>query len=640
MKTKSWIILLLCLTIFLPLIVKAQTGQRATLTPPQTENFPQMTSYLDVYDSAGDFLAGLTSEKITLTENGIPRPILGLEELAPGAQVVVAINLSPPFAIRDATGQSRFERLKQTLIDWGNNLPPENTDDLSIITNDGIEKTHLSSPRLWTFTLENYLPEPRETASNLNVFAHAIDLASDPLPQQAMKRVVFLITSTPTPEDVASILALMDRAQDNQVRVFAWLVSSPAFFDSAGAQQLRVTAEETGGAFFAFSGPEVLPSPEDYIAPLRGTYRLTYQSQITSGGGHTLDARIQSPAGEIATTTEFQLAIQPPNPIFVSPPIKITRENPTPENKSAKIITYTPTSQEIDVIIEFPDGHPRPLKETVLYVDGKEEAKNTAAPFDKFTWDLRQYEESETHYLEVSALDDLGLRKTSVATPIEVLVNKPEIQIESIRKINEVVKEYQVTVISLGAVIVIAVVFLILLLRGNIRPKAFQRSEKTTAKLDVKKEEPEEATAPTVTEKTTAWINRFSWPQPKKDTKQASATLEPISEQAQKLFPEPISVYNAEETFGKEASSATILLKESSVNALHARLEFISENTFKLSDEGSVAGTWVNYQPIGEEGSILQHGDIVHIGRVGFRFLVQDKSVHKEVIITSEETIS
>ncbi|RLD08357.1 MAG: hypothetical protein DRI56_05540 [Chloroflexota bacterium] len=638
MKIKSWSILLLCLALFLPIATNAQTGQKAILTPPQTENFPQMTAYLDVYDSAGNFLPGLTSENITLTENGSNLPILDFEELNPGAQVVVAINVSPPFAIRDSLGTSRLERLVQSLIEWGTNLTPENTDDLSLITNDGIEKTHLSSPHIWVSALENYHPLPHETASNLNTLAHAIDVASDPLPHQAMKRVVLFVTASPTPEEVVALLNLTDRAQEHNIRIFVWLISSPAFFDSSGAQQLRVTAQETGGTLFAFSGAEVMPSLEDYIAPLRGTYHLTYQSQITSGGTHTLGAAIQTPEGRIATTREFQLDIQPPNPIFIAPPLTITRENPNPEDKTAEIETYTPTSQEISAIIEFPDGHPRPLEETILYVDGNVEVRNTHAPFDEFIWDIGKYEESETHYLEIYARDNLGLSKTSVATQIQVVVNKPEIKIETLRKANKVFEEYKVTVIAMGFVIVAAVTFLILLRRGSIRPKAFQRKQKPPAG-ETQKDAPETEAAPTAKEGITSWINRFAWPKEGEIARQASATLEPITEQAQKLFPEPLSVYNAEETFGKNASAATILIKDASVDDLHARLEFISENTFKLRDEGSVAGTWVNYQPITKEGTILQHGDTIHIGLVEFRFCVQDKSAHQEVVITSEEHI-
>ena len=39
-----------------------------------------------------------------------------------------------------------------------------------------------------------------------------------------------------------------------------------------------------------------------------------------------------------------------------------------------------------------------------------------------------------------------------------------------------------------------------------------------------------------------------------------------------------------------------------------------------LRDQDSIAGTWVNYQPVAEKGQILQHGDIIHMGRIAYRF--------------------
>ena len=34
----------------------------------------------------------------------------------------------------------------------------------------------------------------------------------------------------------------------------------------------------------------------------------------------------------------------------------------------------------------------------------------------------------------------------------------------------------------------------------------------------------------------------------------------------------------------------------------------------------TIAGTWINYAPVTPDGGRLQHGDLIHIGKVGFRF--------------------
>ena len=71
---------------------------------------------------------------------------------------------------------------------------------------------------------------------------------------------------------------------------------------------------------------------------------------------------------------------------------------------------------------------------------------------------------------------------------------------------------------------------------------------------------------------------------------------------------------------------ATQLLESPTVDGLHARLYRDQDDVFFLADQGSVAGTWVNYAPISTGGARLEHGDLIHIGRVTFRFELTDPS--------------
>jgi predicted component of type VI protein secretion system len=73
------------------------------------------------------------------------------------------------------------------------------------------------------------------------------------------------------------------------------------------------------------------------------------------------------------------------------------------------------------------------------------------------------------------------------------------------------------------------------------------------------------------------------------------------------------------------------------VEGLHARLVRQEDGSFRLIDQGSVAGTWVNYAEVPEEGQVLQHGDLIHFGRVGFRFTLRlPQNVSKPVTTLQE----
>ena len=84
----------------------------------------------------------------------------------------------------------------------------------------------------------------------------------------------------------------------------------------------------------------------------------------------------------------------------------------------------------------------------------------------------------------------------------------------------------------------------------------------------------------------------------------------------------PISITSDEISIGSNPDKATLVLEDPSIEGLHARLVHAPDGAFRLFDQGSIAGTWVNFGPVPADGATLQHGDIVHFGRIGFRFTV------------------
>jgi len=65
----------------------------------------------------------------------------------------------------------------------------------------------------------------------------------------------------------------------------------------------------------------------------------------------------------------------------------------------------------------------------------------------------------------------------------------------------------------------------------------------------------------------------------------------------------------------------TRILDDPSVSPLHARLQEL-DGEYILSDEKSVAGTWVNDELLAAPRR-LQHGDVVYIGRLSYRFILR-----------------
>jgi hypothetical protein len=118
----------------------------------------------------------------------------------------------------------------------------------------------------------------------------------------------------------------------------------------------------------------------------------------------------------------------------------------------------------------------------------------------------------------------------------------------------------------------------------------------------------------------------------------ADAYLIRVTETLEESTITPIPISSEELTFGRDKNLATLVVNDKSVEALHARLTRQADGRFLLADEGSVAGTWVNYAPVTRGGGYVENGDLINIGRVGFRFKLRNPQNHRTITITAQES--
>jgi pSer/pThr/pTyr-binding forkhead associated (FHA) protein len=68
--------------------------------------------------------------------------------------------------------------------------------------------------------------------------------------------------------------------------------------------------------------------------------------------------------------------------------------------------------------------------------------------------------------------------------------------------------------------------------------------------------------------------------------------------------------------------SNEIVISSHSVSPKHAVLIRSEGGSVRLADLGSESGTWVNFAPVSSKGAILNHGDLVQIGKLSFRYQI------------------
>jgi predicted component of type VI protein secretion system len=98
--------------------------------------------------------------------------------------------------------------------------------------------------------------------------------------------------------------------------------------------------------------------------------------------------------------------------------------------------------------------------------------------------------------------------------------------------------------------------------------------------------------------------------------------------------PGTIYLTGTEISIGRDPNFAAVPIDDLSVEGLHARIIRQVDGSYILRDQGSKAGTWIQYHQIPTAGQKLSHGDIVHFGRRGYRFVFVQPPPEKEIRIT------
>ncbi len=105
----------------------------------------------------------------------------------------------------------------------------------------------------------------------------------------------------------------------------------------------------------------------------------------------------------------------------------------------------------------------------------------------------------------------------------------------------------------------------------------------------------------------------------------SSYRLIPVNDLSQRLFSAPIQINKTSITLGSANLENGIRIKHPSIMPEHARISLGKKDLFQLTDLGSVAGSWINYQQINPSSPhVIKDGDIINIGEAAFRFQIKN----------------
>jgi hypothetical protein len=189
------------------------------------------------------------------------------------------------------------------------------------------------------------------------------------------------------------------------------------------------------------------------------------------------------------------------------------------------------------------------------------------------------------------------------------------------------------TILIVAALILAGLtLLLVLILGGKIRPGLIHEFNRKRRRTAVKSQTEITLEAMDSQVKAPSWKDRLHCTD-RQSSPKAYAYFIPLEEQFFDFSVRIISLSNKEVTIGSDPGQADLTINHPSVEPCHARVRRNINGSVELYDLKSIAGCWVNYLPIGEDRKVLQDGDYVHIGGIGFRFaLKQSQKLSKPTV--------
>ncbi|GAB4276157.1 MAG: hypothetical protein Kow0080_26140 [Candidatus Promineifilaceae bacterium] len=602
-------VLLMVLAVGVP--ASAQNQVHLRITQVDISAFPEVAVRLLAHDNLRNPVA-LT--RLSLRENGVPVADFSQRSVPVGVDVVFVLDANATYVATGSNGRSLHDDVVESLTIFVNRfLNPTGIDRVSIIVPDE------TNPENGRFLVQD-LSQGDDLLAALAAYQPA---GVDPTPLQAMLtqaidhltalngdgrfQAVLLLSDAGRLDQQLTPQPLVEAAQAIDLPIFAAILGVQATFEEV--DNVSMLTEPTRARWIHMPGG-------GFTDPIYLTWQgqgnqleLRYRSWQRESGTYRLSVNV----GDVAAQSSYTLTLLPPGVAVALPSDVVRREGPA---FNTPLSALEPRAIDVPVAVSWADGLPREVTKAYLVVNGQQLLPPAKLDVDEngrllLPWAVAELDEG-VYELTAVVTDELGFSATSEPFLLALSLVRPEpptptpaatptpptvvdgLPMPPLPTLMQDVADWGQQNRVLTAVVGAVGLLLWLFLRWwRLRPDK--------AAVPAPPEEPVRMSVlPLPSQPLFAYLERVD-----------GGTAVPL-----------VAVEGDVLTFGRDGTVAQVVVDEPSVSRLHARIRH-QENSYWLYDEGSAAGTYLNFERLGLAPRHLQDGDIVELGRVRFRFLLR-----------------
>ncbi len=544
-------------------------------------------------DNQGNAL-DFSAETVNITHNDQPvGPIEYVGEQQVGTLTVFLIDIP--------TGVSaQLTDIQNTIKQYASpDYMAEQVDSIAVYQVGGGTAVQLLAPTGFYNSVQNLFatplaPETEATA----LFDSTVDLLEQVEGLKPDERMVASIVLMTDGTDAISIdntqPAVIDRAAQLAISVHTILLDNTDLTGTPGDPFLTELAAGTGGIHTQLANPESLPLIWDRIGSFRDQSRISYLATGLTGGPSTVQATLASNSN-VSAETAVDVPANIPSVVIDLPPESRTLALPNLED---------PTRLRFSVGVSWLDGVEREITAAQLIVNGDDTVPYDIPlnSLDDFVVDVVNLTYGNNP-VEAIIIDDQGMRATSA--PVLLTINEGARDVPNDlsggRNILGTIGRF---FFYLMLLLVIGGGLFLLYRKGvfaNLRaPKRDGgRRSRRTQPTPTRPDETIHTPLEQLPQKTVAYLE----------------VLGSVSNVAS-----PIPLSGTVIRIGRNPSMCEVAFEEDvTVSRYHANL-MREGNGYRIFDERSTSGTWVNERQVPEYGTQLMDGDELHLGAVHLRY--------------------